>query len=233
VSDATVSIVVPAYEERDSLPILLDEIAALRDANERIIETIVVDDGSADGTDVVLNELAARFEWLRVIRFDRNRGQTAALAAGFEAARGGLVATLDADLQNDPADVPRLLEALEQANADMVTGVRQQRRDSSWKRLQSRVGNAVRNVITGDRVSDTGCALRIATGETLRGLLPFDGAHRFIPTLARARGAVVVELPVGHRARRFGASKYGAWNRALKGLVDCFRVRALRGRALR
>lgn len=232
-SRATVSIVIPAYDERESLPILIDEIAGLRAGNDRFLEAIVVDDGSADGSTAVLGELAARLDWLRVIRFERNRGQTAALAAGLESARGDLVATLDADLQNDPADLPGLLAILDESGADMVTGVRQRRMDSSWKRLQSQVGNAVRNAITGDRVSDTGCTLRIATRGTVRGLLQFDGAHRFIPTLARIRGAIVVEAPVRHRARRFGASKYGAWNRALKGLVDCFRVRRLRRRALR
>lgn len=232
-SRSTLSIVVPAFNERESLPILIGEIASIEILSAELIEVIVVDDGSTDGSPDLLEGLAARFDRLRVIRFDANRGQTAALAAGFEAARGELVATLDADLQNDPVDLRRLVDVLRESGADMVTGVRRGRKDSRWKRAQSKIGNWVRNRVTGDLVSDTGCTLRVSRRPVVSGLLEFDGAHRFIPTLARVRGAVVVEEPVGHRARRFGRSKYGVWNRAVVGLIDCFRVRGLRKRALR
>lgn len=232
-SSTTLSIVIPAYNESESIPILLEEIEGLRPLFAGLEEVIVVDDGSDDGTDVVLAELGERFGWLSVIRFDRNRGQTAALAAGFEAARGDIVATLDADLQNDPSDIPRLIEVLAESGADMVAGIRHRRMDSMWKRIQSRIGNGVRNWITTDRVSDTGCTLRVSKRLILVGLLDFEGAHRFIPTLVRVRGGVVVEEPVSHRPRRFGESKYGAWNRVLVGLIRCFHVRRLRRRALR
>lgn len=232
-SRPTLSVVIPAYDERESLPVLLEEIEAVSLERATLREVIVVDDGSRDGTSEVLERIAEKRDLLRLIRFAENRGQTAALAAGFEAAGGALVATLDADLQNDPADLARLIDVLLDSGADMVTGVRVGRKDPFWKRLQSKVGNAVRNRVTGDRVQDTGCTLRVAKAEVFRGLLVFDGSHRFVPTLARIRGAVVLEEPVHHRPRRFGASKYGAWNRALTGLADCFRVRRLRSRAIR
>lgn len=227
----TLSIVIPAYNERDSLPALLDEIAELNPGSVEILEVLVVDDGSTDGSDEVLAGRA--HSWLRVIRHPRNLGQTAALASGFAEARGDLVATLDADLQNDPADIPRLVDVMRESGADMVTGVRVGRRDTLWKRVQSRIGNLVRDWITGDRVTDTGCTLRLAKREVVDGLLEFDGSHRFIPTLAKMRGARVVEAPVRHRARRFGTSKYGVWNRAATGLAACVRVRRLRGRVIR
>lgn len=227
----SLSIVVPAFDEADSIPLLVGEIDALRDRLGTSMETIVVDDGSVDDTPTRLDELRARHEWLRTVRHQANRGQTAALATGIETAQGALIATLDADLQNDPADLPRLVDVLQSTGADMVTGIRVNRRDSLWKRLQSRVGNAIRNWVTGDHVRDSGCTLRVAKREVLTGLLDFDGAHRFVPTLARIRGAVVVEEPVNHRARRFGETKYRAGNRALNGLVHCFEVRRRRRRA--
>lgn len=232
-SRPTLSIVVPAYNERESLPILIEEIGTIDLPAIEMMELIVVDDGSIDGSDALLRELAGRLPWLRAIHFDGNRGQSAALAAGIDTARGDLVATLDADLQNDPIDLHRLIEVLHESGADMVIGVRIGRRDSLWKRVQSRVGNEVRNWITGDRVTDTGCTLRVSKRNVVTGLLEFDGAHRFIPTLARIRGAVVVEEPVCHRPRLFGASKYGAWDRAVEGLIHCFRVRRLKKRTLR
>jgi glycosyltransferase involved in cell wall biosynthesis len=233
VTAVTLSIVIPARDEKENLPILLSEIAELVPQLPQLMEVIVVDDGSRDGSSGVLDELASELEWLRVIHFAENRGQTVALAAGIDAAEGDLIATLDADLQNDPADIPRLIRVLERSSADMVTGVRQHRRDSLWKRIQSRVGNQVRNWITGDHLVDTGCTLRVSRREIVAGLLDFDGAHRFVPTLARIRGGLVVEEPVNHRPRRFGSSKYGAWSRAIGGLARCFHVRRLRRRALR
>ena len=227
-SAPTLSIVIPAHNEEESLPVLLDEIASL-DLDRCILEeVIVVNDGSTDGTVESLASQRSRFAWLDVISFEERRGQTAALAVGFEAARGELVATMDADLQNDPADIPNLVSVLMDSGADMVAGTRQRRRDGLWKRVQSRIGNSVRDWITGDHVTDAGCTLRVSTRTVVVGLLKFDGAHRFIPTLVRARGGRVVEEPVRHRPRRFGASKYGAWNRAVNGLVDCFTVRRLR-----
>jgi dolichol-phosphate mannosyltransferase len=164
----------------------------------------------------------------------RRSGQSAALAAGWDAARGEVVVMLDADGQNDPADIPALLDRLNKEPAlAAAAGYRTRRRDSSWKRVQSRVANAVRNWLTRDRVRDTGCSLKAVRRNVLGTLPRFDGMHRFLPTLIRLRGGAVAEVPVSHRPRRAGRSKYTAWNRAIPALRDAVGVRWLRRRALR
>jgi glycosyltransferase involved in cell wall biosynthesis len=189
-----------------------------------------VDDGSRDASLSRLREIASQDARVRVLRLDRNRGQSAALEAGFRRARGEAVATLDADLQNDPADLPRLLALLD--GADLINGVRTPRHDAWQRRLSSFVANGFRNRLTGENVSDVGCSLRVMRSHYLRRVKLRRGLHRFLPTLLRMEGARVIEVPVSHRARRFGRSKYGIHDRLFSGLVDVLAVRWMQRRAL-
>jgi glycosyltransferase involved in cell wall biosynthesis len=225
------SLVVPAYNERDNLPPLLAEIAAALQG--RSYEVIVVDDGSTDGSFEALMALRQRYPQLRVIEFERNAGQTAAFAAGFQAARAPIVITLDADLQNDPADIPKLVATLEHDGATAVVGYRATRRDTPWKRLQSRIANGVRNRLNGEVIRDTGCSLKAFRTAAVRSLPLFTGMHRFLPTLIKMQGGTVTEVAVGHRPRKHGVTKYGMWNRVFRSLIDAFAVRWMQRRALR
>ncbi len=224
------SLVVPAYNERENLAPLLDEITSALAG--RTYEVIVVDDGSTDGTLQELKALRAKHPQLRVLALERNSGQTAAFAAGFRAARAPIVITLDADLQNDPTDIPRLVDTLEQSGATAVAGFRATRRDTPWKRLQSRIANGVRNRLNGEVIRDTGCSLKAFRTEAVRELPLFAGMHRFLPTLIKMQGGTVTEVPVGHRPRRHGQTKYGMWNRVWRSLADAFAVRWMQRRAL-
>lgn len=233
---------VPAYNERENLAPLLAEIAAALEGPPappappravRSYEVIVVDDGSTDGTLEALKALRPKYPQLRIISFDRNAGQTAAFAAGFRAARAPVVVTLDADLQNDPADIPRLLETLQRTGATAVAGYRATRRDTPWKRLQSRIANGIRNRLNGEVIRDTGCSLKAFQTEAVRALPLFAGMHRFLPTLIKMQGGTVTEVAVGHRPRRYGVTKYGMWNRVFRSLMDAFAVRWMQRRALR
>ncbi len=221
----TLSVVVPLYNEEANLPILQDELrVALRGLD---YEVVFVDDGSVDRT-------AERIEpaWnIRVIRFEKNSGQSAAIYAGLTAARGATVVIIDGDLQNDPADIPKLLAEIARG-ADLVCGYRVRRQDTLVKRATSRIANAVRSRYTKDGVRDTGCTLKAMRRECVSTLLPFKGMHRFIPALVKAAGYRLVEVPVNHRPRRFGQSKYGLGNRALRATIDMFGVRWLLSRRL-
>jgi len=225
------SVVVPLHDEEESLEPLHRELDAALAGVAGGIELIFVDDGSRDGSRARLRELAAKDPRVRVLGLDRNHGQSAAFDAGFRAARGAVVVTLDADGQNDPADIPRLLAALD--GADVVNGVRVGRRDDWLRRASSRVANGFRNAVTRESVTDVGCSLRAMRAEPLRRVRLWRGAHRFLPTLLRLEGARVVEIPVAHRARRHGRSKYGVLDRLFAGLADVFAVRWLQSRALR
>lgn len=231
-SPVTFSVVVPVFNERDNLAPLWAELRAA--LGTRGYELIAVDDASTDGSLDELARLRAGDPALRVIALDQRSGQSAALAAGWDAARGEVVVMLDADGQNDPSDIPGLVDRLRgDTGLAAAAGFRTHRRDSSWKRLQSRIANVVRNWLTSDRVRDTGCSLKAVRRDVLHGLPRFDGMHRFLPTLIRLRGGEVVEVPVSHRPRRSGRSKYTAWNRAIPALRDAVGVRWLRRRALR
>ncbi|MCZ7651284.1 MAG: glycosyltransferase family 2 protein [Thermoanaerobaculia bacterium] len=224
------SLVVPVFDEEESLPLLLEQLRTALAPLDLAWELLLVDDGSRDRSLAVMRELAAADPRLRVLAHRRNAGQTAALASGFRAARGEIVVTLDADLQNDPADIPRLLDRLAAGDCDCVSGVRQGRQDSWVRRVSSRVANRVRNWATDEAITDVGCSLKAYRREYLLHLPLFDGMHRFLPTLVRWQGARVTEIPVGHRPRRFGVAKYGIGNRLWRALADLWAVRWMRRR---
>jgi glycosyltransferase involved in cell wall biosynthesis len=220
-----VSVVVPLFNEEENVPILQGELmAALRDFD---YEIIFVDDGSSDGT-IARIKTDAR---IRVLPFAQNAGQSAAMYAGLHAARGAVAVLIDGDLQNDPADIPKLLREID-TGADLVCGYRAVRKDTTVKRLTSRVANFVRSRFTKDGVRDTGCTLKAMRRECVQALVPFKGMHRFIPALVKGAGYKLVEVPVNHRARQFGVSKYGLGNRAVRATIDMFGVRWLLSRQL-
>ncbi len=224
-SSPQVSVIVPLFNEEENVPILQAELrAALRAIDH---ELIFVDDGSADRT-------VERIETepnLRVIRFEKNAGQSAAMYAGLQAAQGAILVLIDGDLQNDPADIPKLVGEISNG-ADLVCGYRALRRDTRVKRLTSRVANVVRSRYTKDGVRDTGCTLKAMRRECVSALVPFKGMHRFIPALIKDAGYRLVEIPVNHRPRRFGQTKYGLGNRAVRATMDMFGVRWLLSRRL-
>jgi dolichol-phosphate mannosyltransferase len=225
------SLVIPAYNEELSIePCVLEADGVLAGLGKRY-EIVVVDDGSTDGTFERLRALKKDVSALRAVRFARNRGQTTAMAAGFEHARGVIIVTMDADMQNDPADIPRLLEKM--SEWDVVCGVRQGRRDSFVRKASSAIANAVRNRLTHESIRDVGCTLRAMRARHVRRIKLFEGMHRFLPTLLKLEGARVVEIPVSHRPRTKGANKYGIGNRLFKGLRDLFAVRWMQSRYVR
>lgn len=233
------SIVVPLRDEVDALETLHRELTAALSGLTGGAEILFVDDGSTDGSLSRLREIASKDARVRVLALDGPHGQTAALDAGFRAARGEVTATLDADLQNDPADLPRLLARLEGRGpgagdaVDVVNGVRVGRRDTLSRRLASRIANGFRNAVTGAAVTDVGCSLRVMRTRFVRRVKLRRGLHRFLPTLLELEGARLAEMPVHHRPRRSGRSKYGVADRFFTGLVDTFAVRWMQSRALR
>lgn len=228
-----VSLVVPVYNERENLPLLLEEIGAALGGQRRSYEVVAVDDGSTDGSFDTLKVLKRDHPELHIVAFAANAGQTAAFAAGFRVARGRVIVTLDADLQNDPADVATLVDELERSGATAVVGYRVNRQDSGWKRLQSGIANGVRNRINHETIRDTGCSLKAFRAEAARALPLFDGMHRFLPTLIKLQGGTVAEVAVRHRPRRYGRTKYGMWNRVFRSLADAIAVRWMQRGALR
>ncbi len=226
-----VSIVVPAYNEAENLPLLMQALSDAVGPLDENREIIVVNDGSTDATAEVLADLQTRFPCLRVLEMVKNAGQTAGFDAGFRAATGDVVVTMDADLQNDPKDIPRLLALIDQY--DVACGIRRKRHDNLVRRVSSKIGNWVRNTITKDTIIDTGCSLKAFRRDKLRGLTLYAGMHRFLPTLMKMRGCTVTQIEVNHHERKFGTAKYGVWNRALRGLVDCLAVRWMQKRFLR
>ncbi len=226
------SVVFPVFNEEKNVPILLEEIKQALAGEGWSYEIVAVDDGSSDRSLEVLRDERARHSNLRILALEKNSGQTAALDAGWRAAKGRYVVSLDADLQNDPADIPRMMRKLSESGSDMVIGVRVNRHDTWSRRVQSRIGNGVRNWITGDQITDTGCSLKLVRREAIDRVRLYTGMHRFLPTLVRLLGYEVTEMPVNHRPRRFGQSKYGAMNRAFRGLADCLAVRWMSKRML-
>jgi glycosyltransferase involved in cell wall biosynthesis len=204
------SVVVPVYNEVESLPALLREVHAALRPTGRSYEVVLVDDGSTDGSARWLEEAAAADPSLVIVRFRRNFGQTAAMQAGFDHARGELIATLDADLQNDPADIPTMARRLEEEGFDLVAGWRANRQDKLLsRRLPSVLANRLISYTTNVKLHDYGCTLKVMRGEVAKELRLYGEMHRFIPAIASWMGVRVLEVPVNHRARVHGVSKYG------------------------
>ncbi len=224
----SVSVVIPVYNEEESLPRLEAELAAALDPLGVPYEVLLVDDCSSDRSGAMLDGICARRPAFRAIHFATNCGQSAAMAAGFRAARGEVTVTLDADLQNDPADIRQLLERMD--GVDCVCGWRRKRNDTWIRRISSRIANRVRNRISGETITDTGCSLKAYRTALLQRIYLFRGAHRFLPTLLKMEGASVVEIPVNHRPREQGESKYGVWNRLFRSTYDLFGVRWMKSR---
>ncbi len=226
-----ISFVVPVYNEAENVRELFAELSAVAAGLPTPSEFLFVDDGSTDESGRLLAELAASDPAVRVITLERNSGQSAALGVGFQCARGDVIVTLDADLQNDPADLPAMLALY--GDYDMINGWRHNRRDTWSKRVASRIGNAVRNRLTGERIRDTGCSLKVMNAAMLKRVKMFRGMHRFLPTLMRLEGARVTEIKVNHRPRRKGVSKYSNLRRGWEGLQDLLAVRWMIRRAIR
>jgi len=227
------SIVIPVYNEEENLPLLWPEIREVLAPTGLAYEVIFVDDGSRDRSAEIVRAFREEDSRARLVRLKANAGETAATDAGFRTARGRYVVSMDADLQNDPHDIPGMLKHLEQWDA--VTGWRVNRAagDSLVRRLSSRIANRVRNALSDETIQDSGCTFRAFRRECLRDLVLYRGFHRFIPTLLKMRGYRVLEVPVNHRPRRFGESKYGIGNRAFRAFADLLAVRWMKDRLLR
>ena len=227
------SVVIPVYNEEASLTPLWNELRAVLDRLGLVFEVVFVDDGSRDRSAEIIRSFRDADPRVRLVRLKTNGGETAATDAGFRAARGSRVVVMDADLQNDPADIPMLLAHLD--HWDAVTGWRIDRAagDNFVRRASSRIANRIRNWVSDETIQDSGCTFRAFRRECLRELVLYRGFHRFIPTLLKMRGYRVIEVPVGHRPRRFGRSKYGVLNRAFVALADLLVIRWMNARLLR
>lgn len=226
--DPEISIVIPLYNEVDNIkPLGYSIIHSLQGYN---YEVIFVDDGSFDGSRERLREWCKHHNQFRAIYLKQHAGQTAAMDAGFKHAIGRYVVSMDADLQNDPADIPRLLEKL--SSYDMVCGWRQKRNDPWLKRISSKVANFVRNKLSWEDIKDTGCSLKAYRKECLDQIQLFHGMHRFLPTLFKMKGFTVTEIIVNHRPRKYGKSKYGVFNRAFRAFIDLLVIRWMKKRKI-
>jgi dolichol-phosphate mannosyltransferase len=238
VAGPELSVIVPCFDEEENVPLLADELRQeLAAAEIDSYEVIFVDDASRDATaqrvrEVIEGTPEGRF---RLLRLAENSGQSSAVEAGVRRARGELLVVMDGDLQNPPSEIPRLLAPLREGRADCACGWRTKRLegDSRFRLFQARFANAVRKRLTGDPVHDSGCGFRAFRRECLERVKFFRGMHRFLPTLVRLEGYRVVEVPVAHRPRLHGRSKYGVWNRAFTALRDTFAVRWMRSRVVR
>ena len=226
-----ISIIVPVFDEEDNVLPLAREIARALDKEPRTFELVFVDDASRDKTWDRIQEARRLDPRVRGVRHARNSGQSAALWTGIEFTTGGIVGTLDGDLQNDPADLPRLFAELH--SVDFVSGVRLNRQDNWLRRVSSSIARRARKAVLGADFQDTGCALRAFKRTALDGVLPFHGWHRFLPILVEGGGATTKEVPVNHRPRVAGVSKYGVWERFGRGIFDLIGVRWYQKRRLR
>jgi glycosyltransferase involved in cell wall biosynthesis len=224
------SLVAPVFDEAENVERLHARVVEVFGAQPNW-ELILVDDGSRDRSPELIRALTAKDPRVVGVYFARNRGQTAATAAGIHLARGKLIATLDADLQNDPGDLPAMIALMD--GHDAVVGWRMKRRDTFIRRASSRIANRIRNWISKDTIRDTGCSLKVFRADAIQAIPLFEGMHRFLPTLLRYHGFSVIEHGVGHHPRTAGTSKYGVMNRAFRALKDLFAVRWMRARLLR
>ena len=227
------SIVIPVYDEAANLPLLWEELRGVLEGLGLAFEVVFVDDGSRDRSAEIVRGFREADPRVRLVRLKANAGETAATDAGFKAVRGAWVVVMDADLQNDPRDIPRLLSYLDRWDAATGWRVNRGEGDDWLRRLSASIANRVRNRLSDETVQDSGCTFRAFRRECLRDLVLYRGFHRFIPTLLKMRGYRVVEVPVNHRPRRFGRSKYGVWNRAFVAFADLLVVRWMKSRRLR
>jgi dolichol-phosphate mannosyltransferase len=228
------SVVIPCHNEAENLRPLLNAIHAALDPLNVNFEVVITDDCSTDESWRVLQELAASDPRLVAQRFKFNCGESAASWAGMQAARGRFIATLDADLQNDPKDLPAMMKALDRADCVCGTRVETRGEGDSWLRIvSSRIANSVRNKLSGENISDAGCTYRVFKRECIFRIKFFNGAHRFLPTLIKMEGFSVTEVPVSNNPRHAGQSHYGVWNRLFKSFRDLLAVRWMKSRKLR
>jgi dolichol-phosphate mannosyltransferase len=225
-----VSVVIPVFNEEENLRPLTAELVNVLDSLHKSWEIIFINDGSTDGSSLVLRELGTSFPCLRIITFKRNCGQTAAFDAGFKAAAGEVIITMDADLQNDPSDIPRLLEKM--GDYDAACGWRHRRNDPFIKLISSRIANYVRNKLSDEDIKDVGCSLKAFKASYVKKLKLYSGMHRFFPTLIKMEGGRVVEVKVNHRPRKHGMSKYNIRNRMMRSFMDLLAVRWMKKRKL-
>jgi glycosyltransferase involved in cell wall biosynthesis len=232
--EPSISVVIPCYNEQDNLRPLLEAVRKGLEPINLPYEIIFTDDGSQDNSWVVLKELGARDARVRGLRLERNCGQSAALWAGIHAARAPIVITLAADLQNDPSDIPKFLEAMKHADCVCGTRVESRRQGDNWvRRVSSRIANGVRNALSQESVSDAGCCFRAFRRECVDNLKFFKGMHRFLPTLFKIEGFTVTEIPIKHHPRHAGETHYGIGNRLFSGLYDLMAVRWMKNRMFR
>lgn len=225
------SIVAPIYNEEENISLLYESIISTMLNKIEHFEIILVNDGSTDNSSHILNQLTLQDPHVHTIHFSKNYGQTSAIWAGMKHATGKYIALIDADLQTDPSDIFKLLPYL--ANYDFINGKRVNRQDTLTKKISSKIGNNIRNVITNDTIQDTGCPLKLFKREIIPTLYLFDGMHRFLPTLVKINGFRVIEIPISHKERVYGKSKYGILNRAFVGLIDTFVIGWIKKRQLK
>ena len=225
-----VSIVIPVYNEEDNLKPLTDELLAVLNSLNKAFEVLFIDDGSTDRSFQVLKDLQNNYPSIRIIKFKKNCGQTSAFDAGIKAATGEVIVTMDADMQNDPGDIPKLLEKI--GDYDAVCGWRQKRNDNFIRRISSRIANGVRNRLSGESIRDVGCSLKAFRSVYAKKMKLFTGMHRFFPTLIKMEGGRVAEVPVNHRQRKYGTPKYNIRNRIIRSFVDLLAVCWMKKRIL-
>ncbi len=226
-----ISAVIPVFNEEENLSILVPRLVEVLNGTGKPYEAIFVDDGSSDGSREVLKKMRVEHPSIRIVALKQNRGLSTALLAGMREARGEILVTLDSDLQKDPSDIPKLVQYLDRY--DMATGWRQKRDDPWSKRIASRVGNRIRNWLSGEAIHDSACTLRAFKRESVKNIPIFNGMHRFMSTLVKMEGFRIVEVPVIHHPRKHGKSKYNIRNRLWRGLCDLLAVRWMKRRQIR
>lgn len=224
------SVIIPLKNEEENVPELIAELEGVMHGLQKPWELICIDDGSTDGTLGILKKIQAEKAFLRTIVFEKNYGQSSAFDAGFKAAQGEFVITLDGDRQNDPRDIPKLLEKIDQF--DLVCGQRIHRQDTFIKKITSKLANAIRSQVCGDGMNDTGCSLKVYRSKCLKKIKMFQGMHRFLPALFKIEGFRITETPVHHRPRIKGVTKYNFFNRSFNTIADMLAVRWMKNRQL-
>jgi len=224
------TVTAPVHNEAENIGELVDRISAAMSPLGKPWELVLVDDGSSDDSFGLMKKLKDRCPVLRALRLNGHHGQTAAMDAGIKAARGNIIITMDADLQNDPADIPRLVEKL--GEFDAAVGWRVVRQDDFVRRVSSKIANWIRNRLSDENIRDTGCSLKVFRSESIRRARLYEGLHRFLPTLVKMEGGTVTEVEVSHHPRSRGQSKYNVWNRLFRSFLDLLAIRWMKWRKL-